>query len=67
MIVTFVGRDQRVGRQVAGVTYYPGDEAELSLADARYVIALGFAKEAAERIAVPEIEHRDTFGKKRKR
>ena len=69
MRVRFIGTDRGAGRQVAGVTYFPGDVADLAAPMARYLIGAGLAVAdmpplGAERVAVPEVEHRDPFARK---
>lgn len=70
MLVTVVGHDPGRGVLIDGRTYFPGDEADLSPAWAAWLIRQGRAtpvEATPERVAVPEVEHRDTFGKRRKR
>lgn len=69
-LVRIVGHDPGRGVLIDGHTYVPGDEADLSPAWAAWLIRQGRAlpvEAATERVAVPDIEHRDSFGKRRKR
>ena len=69
-LVRFVGRDTGAGIQLDGRSYFPGDVADLSPMWAAVMVRSGKAlpvEVSEERVAVPEVEHRDTFGKKRKR
>lgn len=73
MLVRFVGHDLGAGRQFDGVTYFPGDTADLA---PHWVAALERAGLAVRVTPEPfgdiprevEIIHRDTFARaKRKR
>ena len=73
MMVRFIGTDPQAGRQFDGVTYFPGDTADLA---PHWVAALERAGLAVRVTPEPfgdiprevEIIHRDTFARaKRKR
>lgn len=64
--VRFLGSDPRAGRQIEGVTYFPGQVGEVSALWAAALVSGGLAElyhepPPAERVAVADIEHRDTF------
>lgn len=59
--VRFLGQDRSSGIQLDGVTYFAGDEADLSPRWVPALLAAGrvVLVEDAIRVAVPEMEHRD--------
>ena len=62
MLVRVVGHDPGRGVLIDGHTYFPGDRADLSPAWATWLMRQGRAvpvEEPQERVAVPEVEHRD--------